>query len=46
LTEGRGNLISRSEQLKLLGARASKSLPADLLERAMTDGEGLIRQPD
>ncbi|MGC5701258.1 DNA recombination protein RmuC [Pseudomonas sp. NFXW11] len=40
LTEGRGNLISRSEQLKLLGARASKSLPADLLERAMTDAEG------
>ncbi|AZC27975.1 DNA recombination protein RmuC [Pseudomonas sessilinigenes] len=40
LTEGRGNLISRSEQLKLLGARASKSLPADLLERAMTDVDG------
>ncbi len=39
LTEGRGNLISRSEQLKLLGARASKSLPADLLERAMTDAD-------
>ncbi|WP_459208379.1 DNA recombination protein RmuC [Pseudomonas sp. MLB6B] len=36
LCEGRGNLISRSEQLKLLGARASKSLPADLLERALT----------
>ncbi|ROL93834.1 recombinase RmuC [Pseudomonas protegens] len=40
LTEGRGNLVSRSEQLKLLGARASKSLPADLLERAMTDADG------
>ena len=39
LCEGRGNLISRSEQLKLLGARASKSLPGDLLERAMA-GEG------
>lgn len=37
LCEGRGNLVSRSEQLKLLGARASKSLPADLLERALTD---------
>ncbi|WP_312934659.1 DNA recombination protein RmuC [Pseudomonas sp.] len=36
LCEGRGNLVSRSEQLKLLGARASKSLPADLLERALT----------
>lgn len=34
LTEGRGNLVSRAENLKLLGARASKSLPAELLERA------------
>jgi DNA recombination protein RmuC len=25
----------------MLGARASKSLPADLLERAMTDADGL-----
>ena len=41
LTEGRGNLVSRSEQLRLLGARASKSLPADLLERAMTDVDGV-----
>jgi DNA recombination protein RmuC len=37
LCEGRGNLVSRSEQLKLLGARASKSLPPDLLERALAD---------
>ncbi len=35
LTEGRGNLISRSEQLKLLGARASKNLPTDWLDRAL-----------
>jgi len=34
LTAGRGDLISRSEQLKLLGARTSKSLPADWLARA------------
>jgi DNA recombination protein RmuC len=34
LCDGRGNLISRVENLKLLGARASKSLPADLLEQA------------
>ncbi|MFV3329147.1 MULTISPECIES: DNA recombination protein RmuC [Pseudomonas] len=38
LCEGRGNLVSRSEQLKLLGARASKSLPSELLERALADG--------
>lgn len=37
LCEGRGNLISRAEQVKLLGARASKSLPNDWLERALTD---------
>ena len=41
LTDGRGNLVSRSEQLKLLGARASKSLPPELLERAMTDVDGV-----
>ncbi|YCH24105.1 DNA recombination protein RmuC [Pseudomonas sp. D1-3] len=34
LVDGRGNLISRAENLKLLGARASKSLPPELLERA------------
>ncbi|WP_280378214.1 DNA recombination protein RmuC [Pseudomonas sp. BN515] len=34
LVDGRGNLIGRVENLKLLGARASKSLPNDLLERA------------
>ncbi|MDH1263491.1 MULTISPECIES: DNA recombination protein RmuC [unclassified Pseudomonas] len=34
LCEGRGNIISRVENLKLLGARASKSLPGDLLEQA------------
>ncbi|WP_249410746.1 DNA recombination protein RmuC [Pseudomonas sp. St316] len=46
LTEGRGNLISRSEQLKLLGARASKSLPSELLERAMSDADGLPELPE
>ena len=34
LVEGRGNLVSRAENIKLLGARASKSLPGELLERA------------
>ena len=31
---GTASLIGRAENLKLLGARASKSLPNDLLERA------------
>jgi len=34
LTDGRGNLVGRAEQLKLLGARTSKRLPNDWLERA------------
>lgn len=34
LCEGRGNIVSRVENLKLLGARASKSLSVELLERA------------
>ena len=46
LTDGRGNLVSRSEQLKLLGARASKSLPVELLERAMSDEDGVVQLPE
>ncbi len=34
LVDGRGNLVGRVENLKLLGARASKSLPTELLERS------------
>lgn len=34
LTDGRGNLLGRAEQLKQLGARASKRLPSEWLERA------------
>ncbi|TBU93987.1 DNA recombination protein RmuC [Pseudomonas dryadis] len=34
LCDGRGNIVGRVENLKLLGARASKSLPVDLLEQA------------
>lgn len=38
LVEGRGNIVGRIENLKLLGARASKRLPEALLEQA---GEAL-----
>ena len=34
LYEGRGNLISRVENLKALGAKTQKSLPKKLLDRA------------
>jgi DNA recombination protein RmuC len=30
----------------LLGARASKSLPTDLLERAMSDSDGVAHLPE
>ncbi len=39
LTEGRGNLISRTEKIKKLGAKASKSLPPNILNRADIDDE-------
>ncbi len=39
LTEGRGNLISRTEKIKKLGAKASKSLPPGILNRADVDDE-------
>jgi len=34
LTTGRGNLVRRAETLRKLGAKASKSLPRELAERA------------
>lgn len=34
LVDGSGNLISRVENLKALGAKASKSLPPELIERS------------
>ncbi len=34
LSEGKGNLISRVENLKTLGAKTKKALPPNLLERA------------
>lgn len=39
LTDGSGNLITRVEKLKKLGARSSKVLPTALLNRADPDAE-------
>ena len=39
LTDGRGNLISRVEKIKELGAKTSKSLPPAILNRAKEDSE-------
>lgn len=37
LSVGTGNLVKRTEDLKKLGAKASKSLPQNLVERALED---------
>ena len=37
LTDGRGNLISRAEKIKELGAKASKQLPPSIINRADED---------
>lgn len=39
LTDGRGNLINRAEKIKQLGAKASKSLPPNVLNRAEQDDD-------
>lgn len=43
LTDGRGNLISRAEKIKELGAKASKSLSPNILNRAdLNDDRNLL----
>lgn len=39
LTDGRGNLISRTEKIKKLGAKTSKTLPPNMLNRADLDDD-------
>jgi DNA recombination protein RmuC len=39
LVEGSGNLVNRVENLKKMGAKAKKSLPENLLQRANNDDE-------
>lgn len=41
LHQGRGNLVRQAEDLKALGAKASKSLPASLLEKAREGEDGI-----
>lgn len=48
LTSGKGNLMRRAAELKDMGARAGKTLPPHLLERAMDEGDdqgGTAEQP-
>ena len=37
LTEGKGNIIKKIENLKDLGAKTKKSLPQNIIDRANTD---------
>ena len=37
LVEGKGNLISRVERIKKMGAKAKKSLPESIIKRATDD---------
>jgi DNA recombination protein RmuC len=37
LVDGRGNLVNRAEKIKMLGAKASKSLPPAILNRSKED---------
>ncbi|HRF65934.1 MAG TPA: DNA recombination protein RmuC [Ignavibacteria bacterium] len=39
LSEGRGNIIGRAENLKLMGAKASKSIDPRIVERSIDDSE-------
>jgi len=39
LTYGSGNLVSKTERIKKLGAKTSKSLPQPILDRALEDTE-------
>lgn len=39
LVDGRGNLISRAEKIKELGAKVSKTMPKSILDRADNGGE-------
>jgi DNA anti-recombination protein RmuC len=44
LTSGKGNLISRAERIRELGAKTTKRLPSNLLEAAFEHDKGLAEQ--
>ena len=39
LSEGRGNIINRAENLKLMGAKASKTIDPRIVERSIDENE-------
>lgn len=42
LVDGRGNLVNRAEKIKKLGAKASKTLPPSILNRADLEDDNLL----
>ena len=46
LSEGSGNLVSKVDKLRKLGAKATKEIPADLREHAMLDDEMEMEETD
>jgi DNA recombination protein RmuC len=46
LSEGKGNLILRSEKIKELGVKTNKSLPPNLIERAYDNGNLFNEESD
>ncbi|MBS4033099.1 MAG: DNA recombination protein RmuC [Ignavibacterium sp.] len=42
LVDGRGNLVNRAEKIKQLGAKASKTLPPSIINRADLDDDNLL----
>ena len=48
LVDGRGNIITSIEKLKKMGAKAKKSLPESIINRALQPGEEDIteNEPD
>ena len=46
LSTGKDNLVRKTENIKALGAKTSKSLPDSLIQRAITDDSGEASQAD
>lgn len=47
LVDGRGNLVTSAQKLKIMGAKATKALPENLIIRAKSNEENtLLDQPD
>jgi len=46
LSTGKDNLVRKTENIKALGAKTSKSLPDSLIQRAVTDDSGEASQSD